>query len=152
MTQSPDQPIIVKGPLSKNHEDDAGWDIISHDQVVIPPQTTVMIPGGLPEDDDKYLETNIPSGIVGLVCPRSGLAAKHNISVLNAPGIIDSGYDGVIHVILRNFDTEKEFIVEPGMRIAQLLFVELSARPVVGDHIVVGKEIRGTGGFGSTGI
>lgn len=92
----------------------------------------------------------IPPGFVGLVCPRSGLAANYDVTVLNAPGIVDSGYRGEFKVILINHGAEA-FEINRGDRIAQLLIV-----PVAQAHIVEADELsdtaRGAGGFGSTGV
>jgi dUTP diphosphatase len=93
----------------------------------------------------------IPEGHAGLVVPRSGLALRHGLSVVNAPGVIDSGYRGEIRVILLNTDAEHAFAVEPGMRIAQLLVV-----PAVSVEVVEVVELtateRGESGFGSSGV
>ena len=92
----------------------------------------------------------IPDGYAGLVTPRSGLAARHGISVVNGPGLVDSGYRGELQAILLNTDLRESFTVEPGMRIAQLVLV-----PVASVHLVeVGELItsaRGESGFGSSG-
>jgi len=92
----------------------------------------------------------IPPGHAGLVLPRSGLAARHGIALVNAPGLIDSGYRGEVKVLLLNTDREREFEIEPGDRIAQLLLVPYAtAEPVTVSELAT--SARGDGGFGSTG-
>jgi dUTP pyrophosphatase len=83
--------------------------------------------------------------------PRSGLALRHGLSTVNAPGVIDAGYRGEVRVILLNTDTEHPFTVEPGMRIAQLLVVPVEIVEVTEVGEVTASE-RGEGGFGSSGI
>lgn len=96
------------------------------------------------------LAVELPEGHAGLVVPRSGLALKHGISLVNAPGLIDPGYRGEIGVLLLNTDPAEVFRIEPGDRIAQLLVVPFSAVEVESvDRL--GDSERGEGGFGSTG-
>jgi dUTP pyrophosphatase len=92
----------------------------------------------------------LPSGYVALVHPRSGLAAKHGITVLNAPGTVDAGYRGEIAVTLLNTDLKNEFVVERGDRIAQLVIQAVEIADFVVVEQLPGSD-RGTGGFGSTG-
>ena len=94
----------------------------------------------------------IPAGYAGLVVPRSGLAARHGLTCLNAPGLIDSGYRGEIRVILVNHDPEQDYTVSRGDRVAQLVLVkvEQAAFELVGESGLEGSQ-RGTGGFGHTG-
>ena len=144
--------IVVFGPLMKAHSDDAGWDIFARDDMVIAPGQTVMVPGGLVEDGEKKsLRVNIPIGTVGFVCSRSGLAAKNSVAVLNSPGVVDSGFDGVVNVILHNFHPTESFEVTHGQRIAQFLFMDISSKEVVGDDLIIKNADRGVGGFGSSG-
>lgn len=144
--------IVVFGPLMKAHPDDAGWDIFARDDMVVAPGQTVMVPGGLVEDDEKKsLRVNIPVGTVGFVCSRSGLAAKNSVAVLNSPGVVDSGFDGVVNVILHNFHPTETFEVTHGQRIAQFLFMDISSKEVVGDDLIIKNADRGVGGFGSSG-
>ena len=93
----------------------------------------------------------IPDGYAGLVVPRSGLAARHGLTIVNTPGLIDSGYRGELKVILLNTDPREPFVVEPGMRIAQLVLVEVASV-----HLVEVEELpeseRGAAGFGSSGV
>lgn len=91
-------------------------------------------------------------GFVGLVTPRSGLAMKHGITVVNSPGLVDTGYRGEVKVILHNTDRKYVFEGEPGDRIAQFLIVPVSDAPLTRvDAIDTGTE-RGESGFGSTGV
>jgi dUTP pyrophosphatase len=112
------------------------------DEIVIFPGTAQLIPTGL--------RMEIPEGYEIQVRPRSGLALKHQLTVLNTPGTIDSDYRGEVGVILMNHGKEN-FIVKPGMRIAQLVLTPvLQANFVVAEELVASK--RGTGGFGHTGV
>jgi dUTP pyrophosphatase len=125
------------------HEGDAGLDLTSAENISIKPLTHSLIHCGF--------SIAIPQGYCGLVLPRSGLAAKHGITVLNTPGLIDSGYRGEICVILYNTSTNTTFDVKTGDRIAQLLimnypYVNLDAISSLDD------TSRGSQGFGSSGI
>lgn len=124
------------------HEGDAGLDLVSVDDTVIEPGCRAMIHCGF--------AIAIPEGFCGLVIPRSGLAANHGITVLNSPGLIDSGYRGEICVVLLNTDKESPFVIERGMRIAQLVIAQI---PQVGLREVSQLDItsRNEGGFGSSG-
>lgn len=95
----------------------------------------------------------IPEGGVGLICPRSGLALKHGVTVLNAPGIIDSDYRGEVKVLLMNFDFGTPFQINVGDRIAQMVVVPIKALLTMA-HMTSGlrETGRGGGGFGSTGV
>jgi dUTP diphosphatase len=93
----------------------------------------------------------IPDGHAGLVLPRSGLAARHGIALVNAPGLIDSGYRGEIRVLLLNTDREDPFGIEPGDRIAQLLVVPFAGVEPVEAPSELTASVRGEGGFGSSG-
>lgn len=92
----------------------------------------------------------IPEGYAGLVVPRSGLAARHGLGKVNAPGLIDPGYRGEVKVILLNTDRTEPFVVEPGMRVAQLVIVELPAVELVEVDELPASD-RGEGGLGSSG-
>ena len=121
---------------------DAGADLVSTIDVTIPPRGgRVMVPTGV--------AIALPDGYVGLVHPRSGLAAKHGITTLNSPGTIDSGYRGQVHVVLVNTDPETEFEVKRGDRIAQLVVqrFETAEWEVVEE---LDETERGSGGFGHT--
>lgn len=125
------------------YEGDAGVDLCSIERVQIKPSERSMISTGL--------GIALPAGYAGFVLPRSGLAAKHGISIVNAPGLIDSNYRGEIKVILVNLDPENAFVVEPGDRIAQLVVMPV---PAVSFEVVddLPDSDRGTAGFGSSGI
>ena len=96
------------------------------------------------------LAVEIPPGHAGLVLPRSGLAARHGIALVNAPGLIDSGYRGEIRVLLLNTDPDEAFTIEPGDRIAQLLLTPLAAAEPV-EVAELSPSARGAAGFGSSG-
>jgi dUTP pyrophosphatase len=92
----------------------------------------------------------VPEGYAGFVTPRSGLAMRHGIALVNSPGLIDSGYRGEIRVVLLNTDRDASFTVEPGMRIAQLVLVPVSAAASF-EVDELPESHRGTAGFGSSG-
>ena len=121
---------------------DAGLDLSAAERVELPPGERAAVPTGL--------AVAIPDGHAGFVQPRSGLALKHGISIVNTPGLVDSGYRGELLVILVNTDRRETFVVERGMRIAQLVVV-----PVVQVEFEVVESFaasdRGSGGFGHTG-
>ncbi len=95
------------------------------------------------------LAVAIPEGYAGFVQPRSGLAARHGISVVNSPGLVDSGYRGELRVVLLNTDVREAFVVEPGMRIAQLVVMPVpEVEPVVVEELP--ESERGVRGFGSS--
>ena len=121
---------------------DAGADLTSVERVHLAPGERALVPTGV--------AVALPPGTVGLVHPRSGLAARHGISVVNAPGTVDAGYRGEIFVNLVNLDREHGFTVNPGDRIAQLVVQEvLTARFEVTDSLP--GSARGETGHGSTG-
>ena len=128
---------------SRAHDGDAGLDLYAAEATVIAPAERTSVATGI--------ALEIPPGHAGLVLPRSGLAAKHGIALVNAPGLIDSGYRGEIRVLLLNTDRAEPFEVAIGDRIAQLLvtpFAEMT--PVEASQLSVSE--RGSGGFGSSGI
>jgi dUTP pyrophosphatase len=92
----------------------------------------------------------LPPGHAGLVVPRSGLAARHGIALVNAPGLIDEGYRGEVKVLLLNTDRDTAFDIEPGARIAQLVVIAVAAPDIV-ELSDLAASARGAGGFGSTG-
>jgi len=97
------------------------------------------------------LAVEIPAGYAGLIVPRSGLAAHHGITIVNAPGLIDAGYRGELGVILLNTSSE-DFEIEPGERIAQLVITPVAMpQPVEADELAPSGDGRGAGGFGSSG-
>jgi dUTP pyrophosphatase len=121
---------------------DAGLDLAACERVEIAPGARAVVGTGL--------AVAIPDGHAGLVIPRSGLAARHGLSVVNAPGLIDAGYRGELKVILLNTDRDEAFLVEPGMRIAQLVTVALPELRLVETDELPASE-RGEGGLGSSG-
>ena len=129
-------------PPARAHEDDAGYDLHAVEVVTIGPGERAGVGTGI--------AVEIPPGHAGFVVPRSGLALKHGISVVNAPGIVDSGYRGELRVLLLNTDREAPFEIRPGDRIAQLLIVPVAA-PELAEADALGESLRGAGGFGSTG-
>jgi dUTP pyrophosphatase len=122
---------------------DAGLDLTACETVTIGAGERATIGTGL--------AVAIPDDHAGLVVPRSGLAMRHGLSIVNAPGVIDAGYRGEVRVILLNTDREHSFTVEPGMRIAQLLVVPARAVEVVEVNELAATP-RGEGGFGSSGL
>ncbi|EHN12007.1 Deoxyuridine 5'-triphosphate nucleotidohydrolase [Patulibacter medicamentivorans] len=126
----------------RQHPGDAGLDLCCLEPIHLEPGDRAMVPTGL--------AVAIPEGHVGLVVPRSGLAARHGISLVNAPGTIDAGYRGELRVLLLNSDREQPFIASSGERIAQLLVLPV-ALPVAVEVDELGETARGDGGFGSTG-
>ena len=106
---------------TRAHDDDAGLDLYAANAATIGPGERSTVATGI--------AVEIPDGFAGLVLPRSGLAARHGIALVNAPGLIDSGYRGEIRVLLLNSDRTESFTVSPGDRIAQLVLT-----PVAGAH------------------
>lgn len=132
-----------KAPIYLSSEA-AGADIRAEidKDIVVRPLQRVVVPTGI------FLE--IPTGYEAQVRPRSGLAAKHGITVLNSPGTIDSDYRGEIRVILINL-SEDDFIIKNGERIAQMVIAPVVQADFVKDDML-SNTLRGSGGFGSTGI
>jgi dUTP pyrophosphatase len=124
------------------YEADAGLDLAACERVEIAPGGRAVVGTGL--------AVAIPPGHAGLVVPRSGLAARHGLGKVNAPGLIDPGYRGEVKVILLNTDRAEPFVVEPGMRIAQLVIVELPSVELVEVDELPPSD-RGEGGLGSSG-
>jgi dUTP pyrophosphatase len=123
---------------------DAGYDLAAAENLVLAPGERAVIRTGI--------AIAVPDGYAGLVLPRSGLAVRHGISLVNAPGLIDPGYRGELMVPLINHDREETFEVETGMRIAQLVLVRAAeARFVSVELLEEGADGRGEGGFGSSG-
>jgi dUTP pyrophosphatase len=127
---------------TRAHDGDAGLDLYALQDGVLAPGERASVATGI--------AVEIPPGRAGLVLPRSGLAARHGISVVNAPGLIDAGYRGEIHVLLLNTDREQPFEITAGARIAQLVLVRVEL-PVPLEVEVLDETERGAGGFGSSG-
>ena len=120
---------------------DAGLDLATCERLELAPGERAVVPTGL--------AVAIPEGFAGFVQPRSGLAARHGIAVVNSPGLIDSGYRGELRVVLLNTDRERAFVAEPGERIAQLVVLPVPELEVVEVDELPGTE-RGVRGFGSS--
>lgn len=135
----PDLPLPAR-----QHRDDAGYDLVARvDAQLAPAGGRAVIPTGI--------AVAIPPGYAGFVQPRSGLALRHGVTVLNSPGLVDAGYRDELRVILINLDPVEEFSVHRGDRIAQLVLqrVESPELRIVDE---LGDTDRGLGGFGSTGV
>jgi len=134
--------LIVGPPPLYAHPGDAGADLVSTIDVALAPGERALIPTGI--------SIALPDGFVAFVMPRSGLAAKHGVGLLNSPGTIDAGYRGEISVVMINSDPVDSFSVAVGDRIAQLVI-----QPMIRARFVTVTELpgtaRGVGGFGSTG-
>jgi dUTP pyrophosphatase len=120
---------------------DAGLDLSACERVELGPGERAVVGTGL--------AVAIPEGYAGFVQPRSGLASRHGISVVNAPGLIDSGYRGEVRVVLLNTDRREAFVVEPGMRIAQLVVLAVPELELVETEELPESQ-RGVRGFGSS--
>ena len=125
------------------HKGDAGLDLFSSADAVIKPYERKLIPTGI--------KIAIPEGYAGFVQPRSGLAIKHGIALVNSPGLIDSGYRGEISVILINLDRKNDFTIKKGDKICQLVIKKIEQAELIETECLDLSD-RGEGGFGSTGI
>jgi len=142
---------VIELPITRLREDatlperaysgDAGLDLASCERVELGPGERALVGTGL--------AVAIPEGFAGFVQPRSGLAAKHGITVVNSPGLVDSGYRGELRVVLLNTDRERPFVVEPAMRIAQLVVLPVPELELVEVEELPASE-RGVRGFGSS--
>ena len=126
---------------ARAYEGDAGLDLASCVRVELAPGERALVPTGL--------AVAIPPGHAGFVQPRSGLASEHGITIVNTPGLVDSGYRGELKVLLLNTDPAEAFVVEPGMRVAQLVVVPVPGVEPVEVEELPGTE-RGVRGFGSS--
>jgi dUTP pyrophosphatase len=126
---------------ARAYDGDAGLDLAACERMELGPGDRAVVGTGI--------AVAIPEGYAGLVQPRSGLAARHGVTIVNAPGLVDSGYRGEVQVILLNTDREREFVVEPGMRIAQLVVLPVAAPEPVEVEALPESE-RGVRGFGSS--
>jgi dUTP pyrophosphatase len=144
---------VIELPIQRLREDalvptrayagDAGLDLAACERVELGPGERATVGTGL--------AVAIPEGYAGFVQPRSGLAARHGITIVNTPGLVDSGYRGELKVILLNTDPLEPFVVEPGMRIAQLVVMPVPAvDPVEVDDLA--ESERGVRGFGSSAV
>ena len=147
-TNSGDVPVLIQQldeqlPLpGYAHPGDAGLDLHAREDVYLPPGGRAAVPTGI--------AIALPDGYAAFVHPRSGLAARHGITVVNAPGTIDAGYRGEIKVILANTDTEAEVRLARGNRIAQLIIQQVARARLITVQTLPGTA-RGDAGLGSTG-
>jgi dUTP pyrophosphatase len=142
VTDSVDIPIIAAQPPVYAHPGDAGADLVAAEAARLEPGERALIGTGV--------RIALPEGYVAFVVPRSGLAVKHGITVVNAPGTVDAGYRGEIKVSLLNTDRRSAYDVAVGDRIAQLIIMPVARA----DFIPMDElpdSVRGDGGFGSTG-
>src|SRR3712207_5139562 len=124
------------------HPGDAGADLVSRIDVDLPPHGRATVPTGV--------AIALPEGYAAFVHPRSGLAARHGLTVVNAPGTVDAGYRGEISVTLLNTDAQAPVVLRRGDRIAQLVVQRVARARFVEVERLPGS-LRGSGGFGSTG-
>jgi len=122
---------------------DAGLDLSACERVELRPGERAVVGTGL--------AVAIPEGHAGFVQPRSGLASRHGITLVNAPGLVDSGYRGELRVVLLNTDAQESFVVEPGMRVAQLVVLAVPALELIETDDLPPSE-RGVRGFGSSAV
>jgi dUTP pyrophosphatase len=124
------------------YEHDAAFDLFAAEAHVLAPLGRASVGTGV--------ALGLPPGLAALTLPRSGLAVRHGITIVNAPGLIDPGYRGEVRIILLNTDREEPFAIEPGDRIAQLLFLPVTAVTLASQAVLDDTE-RGERGFGSSG-
>ena len=127
---------------TRTHDGDAGLDLYAAEAATLAPGARASVGTGV--------AVEIPEGHAGLVLPRSGLAARHGIALVNAPGLIDAGYRGEVRVLLLNTDPREAFEIAPGDRIAQLLITPFAAAEPA-EAVELSVSERGNGGFGSSG-
>jgi len=140
MTELPVKRLAEHATLPERaYPGDAGLDLAAAERVELPPGARAVVGTGL--------AVAIPEGHAGFVQPRSGLAARHGITIVNAPGLVDAGYRGELKVVLLNTDPVESFVVEPGMRIAQLVVlpVALLEPQEVGELPASERDVRGFG-------
>jgi dUTP pyrophosphatase len=142
VTESVDVPIIAPELPVYAHPGDAGADLVSTEAVRLEPGQRALIGTGV--------RIALPEGFAAFVVPRSGLAAKHGITVVNAPGTVDAGYRGEIKVSLLNTDSDAAYDVAVGDRIAQLIVMPVTRARFI-PVSTLDESVRGAGGFGSTG-
>ena len=127
---------------SQAYDGDAGFDLAACEDVTLGPGERAVVPTGI--------AVEIPDGYAGFVQPRSGLAARHGITIVNSPGLVDSGYRGEVLVVLLNTDNTESFTVETGTRIAQLVVLAIPELALVEVGALAESE-RGVRGYGSSG-
>jgi dUTP pyrophosphatase len=129
-------------PPTRAHDGDAGYDLYAAEDASIEPGARVSVATGI--------ALEIPERHAGLVVPRSGLAARHGLSLVNSPGLIDASYRGEVRILLLNTDGEHAFEVRHGDRIAQLVILRVEVPDLV-EVDALQETVRGASGFGSTG-
>ena len=129
-------------PPAYAHPGDAGADLLTSVDVTLAPGERALVPTGI--------AIALPHGYVALVHPRSGLAARHGLSIVNTPGTVDAGYRGEIKVLLVNLDPREPIVLRRGDRIAQLVIQRVETARFLEVEVLPGS-VRGTGGYGSTG-
>lgn len=142
MTETVEVLLHGAGAPAYAHPGDAGADLVSVEDLTLEPGQRATVGTGV--------SIALPAGYVALVVPRSGLAAKHGITVVNTPGTVDAGYRGEIKVILLNTDSRESYRIAAGDRIAQLLVLPVTRARFIPVDRLPGSQ-RGEGGFGSTG-
>ena len=144
MTHELSPEVLVTGvEPTYAHPGDAGADLRATSAHTLEPGERALVPTGT--------SVALPQGFVGYVMPRSGLAVRHGVGLVNAPGVIDAGYRGEISVIVINHDPRETFTIEPGDRIAQLVIAPVARANFQPVTALPGSQ-RDTGGFGSTGV
>ncbi|GAB3613333.1 dUTP diphosphatase [Humibacter ginsengisoli] len=142
MIESVDVLTTALEPPRYAHHDDAGADLCSTDAVTLNPGERATVGTGV--------AIALPDGYVAFVVPRSGLAARHGITIVNAPGTVDAGYRGEIRVTLLNTDARTAYTIAPGDRIAQLVLMPVTRATFISVDDLP-ESARGANGFGSTG-
>ena len=143
MSDSVDVLITAAVPPAYSHPGDAGADLVAAEAVELAPGERATVGTGV--------SIALPDGYAAFVVPRSGLAAKHGITIVNSPGTVDAGYRGEIRITLLNTDAESPFPIEVGDRIAQLIVMPVSRARFIPVETLPGSH-RGESGFGSTGV
>ncbi|MCA1982619.1 dUTP diphosphatase [Nocardioides nematodiphilus] len=129
-------------PPAYAHPGDAGADVVTAVDVTLAPGERALVPTGI--------AIALPHGYVALLHPRSGLAMRHGLSIVNTPGTVDAGFRGEIKVLLVNLDPREPIVLRRGDRIAQMVIQRVETARFV-DVEVLPDSVRGTGGYGSTG-
>lgn len=143
MAESVEVLITAQSVPSYSHPGDAGADLSSSEAITLPPGQRATVGTGV--------SIALPAGFVAFIVPRSGLAAKHGITVVNSPGTVDAGYRGEIKVTLLNTDSSDSFEIAKGDRVAQMIVMPVTqARFIPVEKLPVSE--RGESGFGSTGL
>jgi dUTP pyrophosphatase len=142
VTETVDVLIIAPDVPTYAHPGDAGADLVASEAVRLEPGRRAVVGTGV--------SIALPEGFAALVVPRSGLAAKHGITVVNSPGTVDAGYRGEIKVTLLNTDADSHYDIAVGDRIAQLIVMPVSRARFIPVETLP-ESVRGDGGFGSTG-